>query len=103
MNKVILIGRLTREPELRYSQSGDTAIVHFGLAVNRKYKQDGGPLGPDPVPTDNKTHPIDAGTVSRPPWRKKFMMTLVVRRGQSVTVPEGADVYVGHLSHPQTY
>ena len=42
MNKVILIGRLTREPELRYSQSGDTAIVHFGLAVNRKYKQDGG-------------------------------------------------------------
>lgn len=42
MNKVILIGRLTREPELRYSQSGDTAIVHFGLAVNRKYKQDVG-------------------------------------------------------------
>ena len=42
MNKVILIGRLTREPELRYSQSGDTAIVHFVLAVNRKYKQDGG-------------------------------------------------------------
>ena len=42
MNKVILIGRLTREPELRYSQSGDTAMVHFGLAVNRKYKQDGG-------------------------------------------------------------
>lgn len=38
-NKVILIGNLTRDPELRYAPSG-TSVANFGLAVNRKYKQD---------------------------------------------------------------
>ena len=36
-NKVLLIGNLTRDPELRYLQSG-SAVVNFGLAVNRKYR-----------------------------------------------------------------
>jgi len=36
LNKVLLIGRLTRDPELRYTGSG-TAVVEFGLAVNRNY------------------------------------------------------------------
>lgn len=40
MNKVILMGRLTRDPEVRYS--GETAIARFGIAVDRKYKKDGG-------------------------------------------------------------
>ena len=41
MNKVLLIGRLTKDPELRYSQSG-TAIANFTLAVNRQFtNQDG--------------------------------------------------------------
>lgn len=40
MNKVILMGRLTRDPEVRYS--GDTAIARFSIAVDRKYKKDGG-------------------------------------------------------------
>ena len=39
MNKVILIGRLTREPETRYS--GEMAISRYSLAVDRKYKKDG--------------------------------------------------------------
>ena len=39
MNKVILIGRLTRDPEVRYSQGDNaTAIARFSLAVNRKFK-----------------------------------------------------------------
>lgn len=38
LNKVILIGRLTRDPELRYTPSG-LAIAKFGLAVNDRYKQ----------------------------------------------------------------
>jgi single-strand DNA-binding protein len=38
LNKVILIGNLTRDPELRYTPSG-TAIAKFGLAVNEKFKQ----------------------------------------------------------------
>ncbi len=41
LNKVFLIGNLTRDPELRYIPNG-TAIAKFGLAVNRTYKsQDG--------------------------------------------------------------
>ena len=38
LNKVLLIGNLTRDPELRYT-SGGTAVTSFGLAVNRKFKQ----------------------------------------------------------------
>jgi single-strand DNA-binding protein len=38
LNKVILIGRLTRDPELRYTPSG-TAVTKFNLAVNRFSKQ----------------------------------------------------------------
>ncbi len=41
LNKVFLIGRLTRDPELRYTGSG-TAVVEFGLAVNRNYTDSGG-------------------------------------------------------------
>jgi single-strand DNA-binding protein len=37
-NKVILIGNLTRDPDLRYTASG-SAIASFGLAINRKFKQ----------------------------------------------------------------
>ena len=37
-NKVILIGNLTKNPELRYTPSG-TPVASFGLAVNRKYRQ----------------------------------------------------------------
>lgn len=39
MNRVILIGRLTRDPELRYSSSG-TAICNFTLAVDREYNKE---------------------------------------------------------------
>ncbi len=37
-NKVILIGNLTRDPEIRYTPGG-TAVANFRMAVNRKYKQ----------------------------------------------------------------
>jgi single-strand DNA-binding protein len=38
MNKIVLIGRLTRDPELRYAQSGK-AFCTFTLAVDRRFKQ----------------------------------------------------------------
>lgn len=42
MNKVILMGRLTRDPEVRYSQSeNSTAVARFTLAVDRRFKKDG--------------------------------------------------------------
>ncbi len=37
LNKVLLIGNLTRDPELRYTPQG-TAVVNIGLAVNRRWK-----------------------------------------------------------------
>ncbi|NDL66686.1 single-stranded DNA-binding protein [Anaerotalea alkaliphila] len=44
MNKVILMGRLTRDPEVRYSQGATPlAIARYGLAVNRRFKRDGEP------------------------------------------------------------
>ena len=41
MNKVILIGRLTKDVETRYS--GETAIARYSLAVDRKFKREGEP------------------------------------------------------------
>lgn len=42
MNKVILMGRLTRDPEVRYSSGENaTAVARFSLAVDRRFKRDG--------------------------------------------------------------
>ena len=44
MNKVILLGRLTKDPEIRYSQSAEPVCVSkFTLAVDRRFKKDGEP------------------------------------------------------------
>ncbi len=44
MNKVILMGRLTRDPEVRYSQGAtSTAVASFSIAVDRRFKRDGQP------------------------------------------------------------
>ena len=42
MNKVILMGRLTRDPEVRYSQGESAnAVARYTLAVDRRFKRDG--------------------------------------------------------------
>ena len=44
MNKVILMGRLTRDPEVRYSQGDSaTAVARYTVAVDRRFKRDGEP------------------------------------------------------------
>lgn len=43
MNKVILMGRLTRDPEVRYTTNNNTLVCSFSLAVNRRFKQEGQP------------------------------------------------------------
>ena len=44
MNKVVLMGRLTRDPEVRYSQGENAlAIARYTLAVDRRFKRDGEP------------------------------------------------------------
>ena len=42
MNKVVLVGRLTRDPEVRYSQGDSaTAVARYTLAVDRRFRRDG--------------------------------------------------------------
>ena len=41
MNRVILMGRLTRDPNITYSQKDNSAIARLTLAVDRRVKQDG--------------------------------------------------------------
>ena len=44
MNKVVLVGRLTRNPEVRYSQGEKpTAVARYTLAVDRRIKREGSP------------------------------------------------------------
>jgi len=44
MNKVILMGRLTRDPEVRYSQAAEpVAVARFSLAVDRRFKRNNEP------------------------------------------------------------
>ena len=41
MNKVILMGRLTRDPEVRYTQTNNTLVSSFSIAVNRRFTRPG--------------------------------------------------------------
>ena len=42
MNRVILMGRLTKNPEIKYTgKDNDMAVARYTLAVNRRYKRDG--------------------------------------------------------------
>ena len=41
MNKVILMGRLTRDPEVRYTQTNNTLVSSFALAINRRFARPG--------------------------------------------------------------
>lgn len=52
MNKVILMGRLTRDPELRYSNKGEeqTAICNYTLAVDRRQRNQDGSTPADFIP-----------------------------------------------------
>ena len=43
MNKVALVGRLTRDPEIRYTSNDQMAITRFTVAVDRRFKRDGQP------------------------------------------------------------
>ena len=41
MNKVILMGNLTRDPEVSYSQNSNMAIARFAIAINRRFQREG--------------------------------------------------------------
>ena len=41
LNRIVLVGRLTRDPELRYTPANGVAVTTFTLAVDRRFKQQG--------------------------------------------------------------
>lgn len=41
MNKVILMGRLTKDPDIKYTKTNNTMVASFGLAVNRRFTKQG--------------------------------------------------------------
>ena len=63
-NKVILLGNLTRDPQLRYLPS-NTAVCDFGLAVNRKYRGQDGELKDETCFVDVDVFGKPAETISQ--------------------------------------
>lgn len=91
MNKVILIGRLTRDPEVRYSSgASSTAIANFSIAVDRRFKREG---DPDADFFDCTAFGKQAEFVER--YLKKGTKMVVVGRLQNdnYTNKEGQKVY----------
>jgi single-strand DNA-binding protein len=43
LNRIVLVGRLTKDPELRYTPANGVAVTSFTLAVNRRFKSPGQP------------------------------------------------------------
>ena len=78
LNKGILMGRLTRDPELRHTQSG-TAVCSFTLAIDRDRKDTNGEKQTDFI--DCVAWNKQAEFVSQ--WFSKGMMAIVVGRIQS--------------------
>ena len=50
MNKAILLGRLTKQPEIRFSQSNNVKVATFSLAVNRRFVKQGEERQADFIP-----------------------------------------------------
>lgn len=50
LNRIVLVGRLTKDPELRYTPANGVAVTSFTLAVNRPFRQQGGQQETDFVP-----------------------------------------------------
>lgn len=79
LNKAILMGRLTRDPELRYTPNGNVPVVTFSLAVERSYSGNGRERQTDFI--DIVAWRRQAEFVSQ--WFTKGMMAIVVGSIQS--------------------
>jgi single-strand DNA-binding protein len=101
MNKVILMGRLTRDPEVRYTQTNNTLVASFSLAVNRRFARQGEERQADfiNVVAWNKTGEF----VSK--YFKKGQQVAVVGRIQTRTWDDdnGQKHYVTEVVAEETY
>ena len=95
MNKIILMGRLTREPDIRWtkrSETEDAVVAKFSLAVDRKFKSNN-----DSAPTADFFNCVAFGTKGEfvDKYLKKGMKILITGRVQNdnYTNREGEKVY----------
>lgn len=59
MNNVVLVGRLTKDPELRYIPGSGTPVATFTLAIDRDYKNRDGPTTTDFIPCEIMGKPAE--------------------------------------------
>ena len=59
MNNVVLVGRLTKDPELRYIPGSGTPVATFSLAINRDYKNKDGSTPVDFIPVEIMGKPAE--------------------------------------------
>lgn len=94
MNKVILMGRLTKDPNISYAQKDNSVIARFTLAVDRKYKSDNQPTA-DFIPV------VAMGKLGEfsEKYLKKGTKMIVVGRIQtgSYTNKDGVKVYTTEI------
>ena len=59
MNNVVIVGRLTKDPELRYIPGSGTPVATFTLAINRDYKNKDGSIPVDFIPVEIMGKPAE--------------------------------------------
>ncbi|WP_195251963.1 single-stranded DNA-binding protein [Romboutsia sp. 1001713B170207_170306_H8] len=59
MNNVVLVGRLTKDPELRYIPGTGTAVARFSIAIDRDYKKNDGTKETDFIPVEIMGKPAE--------------------------------------------
>ena len=59
MNNVVLVGRLTKDPELRYIPGSGTPVATFTLAIDRDYKNKDGSITTDFIPVETMGKPAE--------------------------------------------
>ena len=98
MNKVILMGRLTRDPEVRYSAGENAlAIARYTLAVDRRFLRDG-EASADFISCVSGR--IQTGSYTNREGQKVYTTEVVVEEQEFAESKSSSDSYAA--SHPQT-
>ena len=101
MNKIILMGRLTKDPEVRYTQTSNIMVTSFTLAVNRRFVAQGQERQADflPIVAWNKT----AEFVAK--YFKKGQQVAVIGRVETRNYDDkdGKKVYVTEVIAEEVY